>query len=167
MTTASSTLPSTASMLADTEALHHGEAASESSATQFPITSARCSLWPTQAEWVPDREQQHVPPELASMCQGCPGRPQCLSWALAGREEGYWAGTTTRQRAAVLEQGGRAPTRLLADVDDHDPHAGALHVPGQASAYWYSRRGCRCTGCKRANADQRATERARARARAA
>lgn len=152
----------TASMQVGPEAPHHGEAASESSVDRFPLTSARCATWPTQAEWVPDREAPDVPAELASMCKGCPGRTQCLRWALAGDEQGYWAGTTTRQRAELRDRG---TVELLQQVDRHDPDAGAPHAPGEASEWWYRRRGCRCTGCKRANADQRAAERARSRAR--
>ena len=59
-------------------------------------------------EWVPDRERALVPAIMAQLCQGCPGRQQCLLWALAGQEQGYLAATTTsdRRRMATLGHSG-------------------------------------------------------------
>ena len=89
----------TASMQTDPEARHHGGAASVSSSPQtFPVEAARCATFPTPMEWVPDRERRVVPDMMAALCRRCPGRQSCLLWALAGQEQGYWAGTTTTFR---------------------------------------------------------------------
>lgn len=159
----------TASMQVDPEARHHGDAASESSLRAFPIAAAACAPYPTDLDWVPDRERPVVPDLMAALCQQCPGRQQCLLWALAGDEQGYWAGTTSADRAQMLLRG---TTDL--GVADHlqsqarlEATSGALHESGEGSYWWYRRRGCRCAECRQANADTRAHERAKARDRAA
>lgn len=155
----------TASMQVVPEALHVGEAASETSLDRFPIETARCATPPDQMEWVPDREQAVVPPLMAALCHRCPGRRGCLLWALAGREEGYWAGSTTADRARMLAEGRQSITA----ADELQAYAraaaieGALHPEGEGSYWWYRRRGCRCAECRGHNADARASERAKAR----
>ena len=87
--------------------------------------------------------------------------------ALDNDEVGYWAGTTSADRALMRELG-----RRDMDMADHLQEAaraeflhGALHAAGEGSLRWY-RRGCHCGECRRANRDARARERA-ARRRAA
>lgn len=160
--TASSTYTDpTASMQVDPEAPRHGEAASVSSLGDFPLAGARCAAYDEQLEWVPDREQAVVPSVMAALCRRCPARQQCLVWALAGDEQGYWAGTTSadRQRMAGLEQTSVETAEWLQEMARRDAVAGALHAPGEGSYFWYRRRGCRCTECRQANAAARAHER--------
>lgn len=165
--TAPSYTESTASMLVDPEALHHDGAASESSADLSQITSPRCATAPRDLDWVPDREQRVVPEPMATLCRTCPGRAQCLLLALAGGELGYWAATTSRDRAQMQAPGDRdvATADRLQQMARHEstPAGAPLHGPGEASYFWYRRRGCRCTPCRQANSAQRAAERANAR----
>jgi WhiB family transcriptional regulator, redox-sensing transcriptional regulator len=43
--------------------------------------------------------------EAIRICQGCPTRTQCLSWALEhGITDGVWGGTTVEQRRAIRRQ---------------------------------------------------------------
>ena len=158
----------TASMLVDTEAHPIRDAASESSAARaFPIESARCATYPTPMEWVPDRELSVVPEVMTALCRRCPGRQTCLLWALAGKEQGYWAGTTTADRVQMgqLAQESIETADWLQALARRDHFDGALHAEGDGSYWWYRRRGCRCGECKSGNAVQRATERAKARCR--
>lgn len=158
----------TASMQVDPEAPHSSEAASESCVDTFPIQDARCAAYPGQMEWVPDRERTIVPDIMAALCRRCPARQQCLLWALAGGEQGYWAGTTSddRQRMASLEQTSVETADWLQELARREAAAGAIHPVGEGSYFWYRRRGCRCTECKQANASARAHERAVARQKA-
>lgn len=152
----------TASMQADPEARHGRDAASESYLRAFPIQDARCATSPTQMEWVPDRERSVVPDLMAALCRRCPGRQTCLLWALAGNEVGYWAGTTTADRAQLrrLGQDSIETAAWLQHLARQEATAGALHPEGEGSYRWY-RQGCRCGECKSANAAQRAHERAK------
>lgn len=160
---------STASMQTDTEAHPTGAASASSSRRAFPIDQARCATTADDLEWVPDTEQPAVPAKMAALCRRCPGRQNCLLWALAGAEAGYWAGTTTADRQIMLKRG-------LDQVDDADQiqddvlaarRRGAKHAPGDGSFHFYRYEGCRCGECRDENASRRALERARARARAA
>ena len=155
---------STAGMLADPEARHFGGAASESSPGRFPIEAARCATYPTQMEWVPDREKQVVPQLMAALCRRCPGRQACLLWALAENADGYWAGTTRadREQMKATDQLSVRTADWLQELARRDAAAGMLHHTGEGSYWWYRRRGCRCGECKGANAAARAQERARA-----
>lgn len=160
----------TASMQPDPEARHHGDAASESSLPQaFPIEAARCATFPTHMEWVPDRERRVVPDLMAALCRRCPGRQSCLLWALAGDEQGYWAGTTSNDREVMRQRGqddvGTAD--WLQHLARRELTDGALHSPGEGNYFWYRRRGCRCGECKSANAATRAKERAKEKGQAA
>lgn len=154
----------TASMQADPEAHHRRGDASESSPGPFPIESARCATYPSSMEWVPDRERRIVPEPMAALCQRCPGRQACLLWALAGDEDGYWAGTTSVDRARMRELGQHsldAADRLQAAARAERSHP-RLHGEGEGSSWWYRWRQCRCEECRTANARARAAERAKA-----
>ena len=163
MTTAYSGL--TESMQTDPEARHCGDAASEAFVGDFPISRARCADFPTELDWVPDRERAVVPAPMMSLCRRCPGRQTCLSWALGGEEQGYWGGTTTKDRHQL-----RSLERDDVDTADwlHElaGAAEARHTAGQGSYRAY-RKGCHCDECRTANAAARAQERAKQRVRAA
>lgn len=162
------TLAGTERMQVDPEALHSGGAASESFVHAFPISDAHCSVFPENLEWVPDRERPVVPDLMAALCRSCPGRQQCLLWALAGQEHGYWGGTTSSDRAQMRAQGDVdvAAAEQLQARARLEATCGAMHTLGEGSYFWYRRRGCRCAECRQANADARSLERAQARDRA-
>ncbi|WP_226963957.1 WhiB family transcriptional regulator [Nostocoides sp. F2B08] len=160
----------TASMQTDPEARHHGGAASVSSSRQaFPVSGSRCATFPTHMEWVPDRERRVVPDMMAALCRRCPARQSCLLWALAGQEQGYWAGTTSNDREIMLQldQDDVDTADWLQDLARNELTNGALHPIGEGGYFWYRRRGCRCGECKSANAQARAKERAKAKEKAA
>jgi len=146
----------TASMQTDPEARHHGGA-----------PGARLST--AHMEWVPDRERRVVPDMMAALCRRCPARQSCLLWALAGQEQGYWAGTTSNDREIMLQldQDDVDTADWLQDLARNEFTDGALHPTGEGSYFWYRRRGCRCGECKSANAHARAQERAKAKEKAA
>lgn len=96
----------------------------------------------TQFDWIPAVETDTVPAGMAALCSSCPARSECLAWALSWDADGYWAGTTTAQRRGR----GRADQPAI-----HDG-------PGSSTLY---RQGCRCRGCKDAQADRIRTQRAR------
>lgn len=126
-----------------------------------PACSGRLDL-----EWVPDREASTVPAQLRELCLSCPLREACLAAAIDTDSEGYWAGTTTSDRrrlkrasrAVLVEVDRKVEAQLAADAEV------ALHEPGSGGLRWYRRGGCRCGECRRANAQNRAAQRARARA---
>lgn len=153
-------------MLADPEAFPDG-VASESFLSAFPITDARCSGQGSGLDWVPDRERAVVPDAMTVLCRSCAGRQLCLLWAVAADAEGYWAGSTTADRATMAAAGGVSVERAdqLQDQLRGAAAANALHAGGEGSYLWYRRRGCRCGECREANAVQRAEERAKARLR--
>lgn len=164
---------STASMQPDPEARHISDAASVSYSPEnerhddgiFPILTARCATEPLDLEWVPDREQRVVPAPMRALCLRCQGRQACLLWALAAGEQGYWAGTTTKDRA-VMASINADDVRTADQLQDRARAAAAagdpLHDDGPGSYWWY-RHGCRCPECRAANARRRAQERTRAR----
>lgn len=156
----------TASMQADPEARRTRGVASESSPGRFPIEVARCATYPTQMEWVPNRERPVVPELMAALCRRCPGREACLLWALAEDADGYWAGTTSNDRTQMRQLGHLTvhTANQLQQRARKERTSGMLHPAGDGSYWWYRRGGCRCGECKTANATQRAQERARARA---
>lgn len=49
-----------------------------------------------------------VPAELQRLCDRCPVRAECLTYALRHREYGVWGGTTERQRLALSRTTRRA-----------------------------------------------------------
>lgn len=140
----------------------------------FPALARCAAYFPADMEWVPDTERRVVPAEMAALCTGCPVRAQCLRWALSHEERGYWAGTTSSDRAQLRRDGRddvaaadalrEAALRDLAQRRDADAR-GALHAPGEGGRWWYRGRGCRCEECRRSHADARSAERAAARAR--
>lgn len=153
----------TASMPADSEARDHtGDVASESLSRRFPVEAARCATYPTDMEWVPDRERRVVPDLMVALCRRCPGREACLRWALAEDPDGYWAGTTRTDRKQMrdLQQVDVRTADQLQARARQELSAGRLHPQGDGSYWWYRRRGCRCGECKAANAATRAHERA-------
>ena len=117
--------------------------------------------------WVPDREEALQPADLLARCRSCPLRQRCLDTAVAGREAGYWAGTTTAQRA-VLARAGQWPVvlaELLVLAEEIAPLSKELHdaevrrhAPGRGSHHHY-RFGCRCSECVAANRERRRRER--------
>lgn len=164
-TTISSYSDTTASMQADPEARPCDEA-SVSFAQAFPISEARCATYPVDGEWVPDHEHPVVPTQMMAVCRGCPARQECLLWALAGKEAGYWAGTTSADRAQMITEGTSgilAAERIQGRV--RTGHSGIAQHPAGEGSYRRYRKGCRCLECQTANAHQRAIERARAAAR--
>jgi WhiB family redox-sensing transcriptional regulator len=44
--------------------------------------------------------------EAREICESCPVRLECLRWALENEEDGFWGGTTMRERTGIL---GRRP----------------------------------------------------------
>lgn len=118
-------------------------------------------------EWVPDQEATLVPEEMAAVCRDCPGRTDCLLLALFDDVDGYWAGTTTRQRRQLGQEG--SPGEILAVVDNDSEQARVRALPvhpageGSQNHYRYSR--CRCDECRAAHTLARQEERARLRAR--
>lgn len=156
----------TANMQVDPEALPSG-AASES------FSRAGCT-GSRDLDWVPDRESDVVPPEIAATCRACPSRVACLAWARATDSDGYWAGSTAIDRRQLPPDAGgvdavrqvqlvQARAKAAADRRMRLEQAQALHEPGQGSLRWYRRGGCRCAECRRSNAASRAQERARRR----
>lgn len=159
----------TASMLPGLEAPPDEGRASESSLKDFPIDSARCATYPGELEWIPDQEQSVVPAPMAALCRRCPGRDSCLLWALRVGEPGYWAGTTSADRRAMVASANistRAADNLQLQARQKYQE-GALHPYGEGSFSWYRRSGCRCGECRAANAAARAAERTAARSRQA
>lgn len=133
-----------------------------------PLTGAGpvalCSTESTQVEWVPDREQHVVPAAMAQLCQRCPLRPSCLVWAVETESMGYWAGTTTADRVALVAR--QEVSIAAAEAQQAAVIAtelgGAVHEPECGSLQMY-RKGCRCLECRQHNAAARAQERARSR----
>lgn len=116
-------------------------------------------------DWVPEREAATVPLELREMCLTCPVRVACLMDAIDTDSEGYWAGTTTRDRRLLTRRGPATlaeADRLVAAQLAADARL-ARHRPGEGDLRWYRQGGCRCSECRRANAHNRSQQRARAR----
>ncbi len=163
-TTASRYTGATENIQGDLEAPARAEA-SGSSAFWRQINEPACTGTDPD-EWVPQgRERPVVPPRLAALCDGCPGRAECLAWALLSGSAGYWAGTTTADRRAMAE----AKTASLDYADvlqeaERSRRSEPLHAPGWGSAQWYRKRGCHCDECLAAAAQRRQRQRQRQRA---
>jgi len=151
----------TASTQVDPEAPHQG-AASESSPA---LDEALCATAPDSLDWVPTRERAIVPEQMAALCRRCTGRQECLLWALATGDDGYWAATTTSDRLVMRLEG----KGDLATADRLQRAAmsqlGEPQHPIGAGTTWYYARKCRCGECREANRVAKADERARARGR--
>lgn len=141
-------------------------AASGSSSFWRQITAPTCADTDPD-QWVPnDRERPVVPPVLAGLCASCPGRAECLAWAIITHSAGYWAGTTSADREAMVASGNT--TLGYADLlqeAERAQRAEPLHPPGWGSAQWYRKRGCRCDECLASAAARRTRQRAAAEAR--
>jgi len=146
----------TASMLSDPEAHHIGDASVSS-----PPPRPQCATEAASLDWVPAHEHGVVPAALRQLCAQCPLRQECLDTAVTTNSEGYWAGTTTAERAVLRRSG--LVTTTHADALRGD--ATALHPLGQESRGFY-RKGCRCRGCRWHHARTRAQERSRCNRRA-
>lgn len=69
--------------------------------------------------WIPKRGHYHGQERCAALCDVCPVRMECLTFALADPTlAGMWAGTTARVRDAARRQGWTA-ARLLTTLDHH------------------------------------------------
>lgn len=141
-----------------------------------PQLEAACATRASDLEWVPDHELDAIPPAMLDACRRCPLRQTCLSRAIAGGEQGYWAGTTTTDRAQMLSlqhvstETGDWLQQLAADAKHErrrDSDAAAKHAPGEGSLGWYRRGRCRCIECRAANTAARSIERSRRRQRPA
>ena len=154
----------TANMLVDPEAPHPDGGASG----PFSERRAACA-GDTSQDWVPDRETPAVPTPILARCLGCQDRLGCLLRAVESGSEGYWAGTTTANRAQLAATGDltleradqlQAMARRKADQASIRDRAIAKHPIGEGSLRAYRRGGCRCSECRRFNAQRRAAERA-------
>lgn len=141
-----------------------------------PHLEAACATRASDLEWVPDHELDAIPLAMLDACRRCPLRQTCLFRAIAGSEQGYWAGTTTTDRAHMLSlehvsiETGDWLQQLAADAENErrrDSDATAKHAPGEGSLRWYRRGRCRCIECRAANTAARAIERSRRRQRPA
>lgn len=47
---------------------------------------------------------QVFPVKLRRLCEACPVRPDCLEYALTGREQGCWAGTSEKERRRMTRR---------------------------------------------------------------
>lgn len=54
-----------------------------------------------------DIEPDYPSDEVKAICDRCPVKDICLSWALKNRVEGIWGGTTTYQRELMLRRRAR------------------------------------------------------------
>jgi hypothetical protein len=91
----------------------------------------------TDLDWQPGANDETS--EAVALCASCPVRVECLQAALDGRETGLWAGTTTSERAALIDD---RPRPI---------------VHGRRATYL---RGCRCADCRAAATAYRAAWRA-------
>jgi len=53
----------------------------------------------------PKTEEEYEPPypspDVKRICDQCPVRPECLTWALDTDQEGIWGGTSTYERSLM------------------------------------------------------------------
>ena len=67
------------------------------------MSDAACRGEPT-ATFIPERGGNAASSRV--ICAGCSVRDECLAYALADSElEGFWAGTTTKERQRMRKQG--------------------------------------------------------------
>jgi hypothetical protein len=90
--------------------------------------------------FVPEHERPHPPPEVLAYCDRCLVRDRCLAWALAWNEEGYWGGTSGRERRQL-----RRPRWRVGCPRGCGPHAvvplgGAHQLCLACSISWPTRR---------------------------
>ena len=134
------------------------------------LRAAPCTT-ATDIEFVPRRERKRTPETVVKLCGRCPLAAACLDYAAEHGCEGYWAGTTTRQRndlAGLGLSGWQALrvaqlTRSLQGMPAASQAQLRQHPKGAGSLYRY-RTGCRCQECLAASAETRSRRRAAARA---
>lgn len=51
-----------------------------------------------------DPDYDYAKRAAKKLCDGCPETEPCLAWALANPVGGVWAGTTERQRRAIVRR---------------------------------------------------------------
>lgn len=146
--------------LADPEEFPSWKASASVPAADFPITIALCATSDSSWEWVPQREANIVPAGMAAMCQACPGRIQCLLWAMGTNSYGYWAGSTRADRDELLRRRSVSIEAVDELQRDYRGSEAAKHHLGQGSQRWY-RKGCRCHECRAVNAARVNRNRAR------
>lgn len=76
---------------------------------------AACRGVPTAEYFTNDNGRVGVSPEVVARCSRCPVREECLEWAVAHEEYGFWGGTTARERARMRSRRGISlqPVRLF------------------------------------------------------
>lgn len=136
---------------------------SRSSSLWRQLDSPACASSTSPDDWVPTgRERAVVPAQLATLCQACPAREECLAWAILSDSRGYWAGTTTANRRTMVQARNTSVSyadELQGSMRSLTPEP--LHAAGMGSAQWYRKRGCHCDECRAAAADRRARQRGR------
>lgn len=81
---------------------------------------AACRGYRTRIFVPNDGDSPHtVDPTAAALCDGCPVRPECLDYALRHTVDGYWGGTSERQRRQLRRLHGIVPIRLT--IPDPQP----------------------------------------------
>lgn len=112
------------------------------------LPGSACSSVSTDEEWVPARETALVPTELTAICRRCPVRQACLTWAVQNRPMGYWAATTTADRARLAREDEASVARAdeMQDEIFDEVYPSPMHS-GPGCRHWY-RRGCRCQACR-------------------
>jgi hypothetical protein len=147
-----STYPeATASTQADTEAPQPGVSVSSFGSDLDAALCRRPHL--RGLDWTPDQEEILVPEVLAVACQECPVRAACLRWAIANDEVGYWAASTSADRAQMSITDGPGDADRVRRQHLAEDLAASLH-PDQPPSMWWYRAGCRCLGCRRCNRDR-------------
>lgn len=65
--------------------------------------------------FVPDTEADQPPPGVLAYCDPCAVRDRCLAHALTYGEQGYWGGTSSRQRRQLIRPRRRVGCPLCRD----------------------------------------------------
>lgn len=86
-------------------------------------------------------EEQAALSLQATVCGRCPFRAECLEYAIEAREEGVWAGTTTKQRAAMARARGDRVRTQSARRAERDAVIERLHRRGLDSDTIHARTG--------------------------
>ena len=77
-------------------------------------------------DFVPDKETStELEAVQSEFCNRCPVQPECLSYALVYRQQGYWGGTSTGERALLSYPRNRVKCpvckcKSLVTVDRHE-----------------------------------------------
>lgn len=144
MTIAPAYTGTTASIQVDSE-VSTRDTSESSSFSDFPYNRASCTTAAAAGiDWVPDEEARHAPQAVRDLCQQCPVRAHCLQWAQATDARGYWAGSSTYERARLT----RPSLEELEQVTQDRP---VTHIASTAGTRRGYRAGCRCIDCTQAN----------------